>query len=109
MPLRSEGPLLLRRKNARTLAKVFAHPMSMNIRWRDVETLLKDLGAEVEACGSKKRSVGGVRVTLKGAEPFTFANHALHDTNQLRMKEEILAVRRMMQQAGIIEKNRPAG
>jgi len=106
LPQTVEGPLLLRRKNARTLAKVFAHPMNMNIRWRDVETLLKDLGAEVVACGSKKRtSAGGVRVTLKGVEPHTFPNHALHDTNQLRVKEEILAIRRMMQQAGIVEKN----
>lgn len=104
LPQNQEGPLLLRRKDSRTLQKVFAHPMSMNIRWRDVESMLTDLGAAVEPCGRKKRhNASGVRVTLNGAS-HVFHNHALHDTNQLRAKEEILAIRRMLQEAGYVQK-----
>jgi hypothetical protein len=37
----------VKRKHARTLAAIFAHPTSANIQWRDIEALLKSLGAEV--------------------------------------------------------------
>jgi hypothetical protein len=36
------------RKHVRTLAAIFRQPISGDIKWRDVESLLKSLGAEVE-------------------------------------------------------------
>ena len=38
----------MNRKHARTLAAVFARPVSANIPWRDIEALLVGLGALIE-------------------------------------------------------------
>lgn len=38
----------MRAKHRKTLEAIFAHPVRANIKWRDIETLLKALGAEIE-------------------------------------------------------------
>ena len=38
----------VKRRHGRTLVAFFAHSVSGNIRWRDIESLLRALGAEVE-------------------------------------------------------------
>ena len=38
----------LRAKHRRTLESVFAHPVSGNLRWADIEALVKALGGVVE-------------------------------------------------------------
>jgi len=44
----------MRRKHTKTLEKIFAHPTSGDIPWKDVEALFKALGADVsERAGSK--------------------------------------------------------
>jgi hypothetical protein len=35
------------RKHSKTLEALFAHPVSANIKWRDIEALFKALGAEI--------------------------------------------------------------
>jgi hypothetical protein len=43
-------------KHRRTLERIFARPVSGNIRWSDVEALFRSLGAEIsEAEGSRVR------------------------------------------------------
>jgi hypothetical protein len=43
-------------KSRKTLEKIFARPVSANIRWSEIESLFKSLGAEVsEAEGSRVR------------------------------------------------------
>ena len=37
----------MNRKHAKTLSAIFAHPAPANIHWRDIEALLKSLGAKV--------------------------------------------------------------
>ena len=37
----------MNRRHERTLAASFAHPVSGNIRWRDIEALFRALGADV--------------------------------------------------------------
>ena len=37
----------MKRAHQRTLEAVFAHPTSANIGWKDIELLLRSLGAEV--------------------------------------------------------------
>lgn len=37
----------MNRKHARTLAAIFTRPVSANIHWRDIEALLKALGADI--------------------------------------------------------------
>ena len=38
----------MKRKHTKTLEQIFRHPVSGNIRWEDVESLLVHLGSEVE-------------------------------------------------------------
>ena len=35
------------RKHRKTLEALYAHPVSANIKWRDIEALFKELGAEI--------------------------------------------------------------
>lgn len=38
----------MKRKHQKTLEAVFTHPISGNIKWADVVSMLKALGAEVD-------------------------------------------------------------
>jgi len=37
----------MKKKHLKTLAALFAHPVSSNIKWQDVEALFAELGAEI--------------------------------------------------------------
>ena len=37
----------MKRQSQRTLEAIFAHPISANIKWRDIEGVFKELGAEI--------------------------------------------------------------
>ncbi|MBI3479459.1 MAG: type II toxin-antitoxin system HicA family toxin [Nitrosomonadales bacterium] len=37
----------MKRKSSKTLALIFARPVSGGIKWRDIESLLGDLGAKI--------------------------------------------------------------
>ena len=39
--------LTVKRKHQKTVALIFARPVSGNIRWKDIEALLVDLGGEI--------------------------------------------------------------
>ncbi len=55
----------MKRKSSKTLALIFARPVSGGIKWRDIESLLVDLGAAVsEREGSRigVKLFGEVRV-----------------------------------------------
>lgn len=46
----------MKSKHRKTLEKIFAGPVSGNVRWSDIEALFKSLGAEIsEAEGSRVR------------------------------------------------------
>lgn len=40
--------MLVKRKHDKTLAAIFAHPVSANVQWSDIEALFKALGADIE-------------------------------------------------------------
>ena len=44
----------MNRKQIRTLASIFAQPISGDIKWRDVESLLKGLGAQIQERGGSR-------------------------------------------------------
>ena len=55
----------MKRKHQKTLEAIFAHPVSGNIQWRDIEALFSELGADIsEREGSRVAVVlfGEVRV-----------------------------------------------
>ncbi len=47
----------MRAKHSKTLKAVFAHPISANIKWRDIEGLFQALGAEIEQRESSRIAV----------------------------------------------------
>ena len=49
------------KKHDRTLAAIFRQPISGDLKWRDVEALLRSVGAEIE-----ERAGSRVAVFLKG-------------------------------------------
>ena len=38
---------MMKRKSQRTLDAIFAHPTSANVKWRDIEGVFRELGAEI--------------------------------------------------------------
>ena len=44
----------MKRKHRKTLERIYAHPISANIKWQDIEALFRSLGAElIEREGSR--------------------------------------------------------
>ena len=72
-----------------TLEKIFGHPLSHNIQWHDVLSLLEAV-AEVE-----ETHEGRFRVTL-GGETQTFASPRGADVDT----QQVVDLRRMLKEAG---------
>jgi HicA toxin of bacterial toxin-antitoxin, len=76
----------------KTLAAIFANPVRADIRWEDIESLFRALGAELQQ-GSGSR----VRVSLNGRR-MTF--HEPHPQPTI-VKDAVRSVRRFLLEAGI--------
>jgi hypothetical protein len=75
-----------------TLVAIFRTPVSAGIKWRDIEVLLTNLGAEIaEGRGSR------VRVSLNGQDAVFHRPHPSPDTD----KGAVRAVRRFLESAGV--------
>ena len=83
---------MLSSKPARTLAAIFANPVRADIRWADIESLLRALGADIEQ-GSGSR----VRISLNGRR---MVFHAPHPQPTI-IKDAVRSVRRFLLEAGI--------
>lgn len=79
-------------KHAALLRAIFHDPVSGNIHWREIESLLHHLGAEIEA-GHGAR----FRVVLNRMEVFL---HHPHHGNTLA-KPEIRVLREFLARAGV--------
>jgi len=74
------------------LHSFFAHPMSANIAMKDVESVFRELGANIKSAHS-----GKMHVTLNGHNMnFTHASHSLH-------KEEVHQVKKILGLSQITE------
>ena len=81
----------MNRRQQRTLESVFARPVRANIDWRDIESLLIALGAEVsEAKGSR------VCVLLNGRTAVFHRPHPRKETD----KGSVESMRRFLTEAG---------
>lgn len=79
-------------KHARILAAIFANPVRADIRWTDIENLLRALGAEItQGAGSR------VRVALNGRR---MVFHEPHPQPTI-VKDAVRSVRRFLLEAGI--------
>lgn len=75
-----------------TLDKVFAHPLDMNIHWRDIVAMFERLGSEVSETGH-----GRLAVKL-GTEQRSF--RIPHHGHSLDSRDELLEIRRLLEAAG---------
>lgn len=83
----------MKRKHQVTLERIFARPVSGNVKWRDVEALLEALGAEIaEAEGSR------ITVVLFGTVRVFHRPHPRPDTD----KGALASVRRWLEDNGVI-------
>ena len=81
----------MNRKNRTTLAAIFRDPVRSDILWKDIESLLNALGAEIsEGRGSR------VRIVLKGVRAVFHRPHPLKETDRGSVK----SIRRFLVAAG---------
>jgi hypothetical protein len=79
-------------KHRKTLAAIFADPVSPSIAWDDIESLLRALGAEIlEGRGSR------VRVDLNGRFSVFHRPHPQPATD----KGAVKSMRRFLENAGV--------
>ncbi len=80
-------------KHDQTLEAIFAEPPRSNVKWRDIEALLKSKGAELsEGAGSR------LRVSLHGVKAVFHRPHPKPDTDRGALK----SVRRFLMEAGVL-------
>jgi len=75
-----------------TLEQIFGHPLSHNIEWHDVLSLLESIGTAVE-----ERN-GRIRVEV-GSETETFDRPKEHGTIDA---QQVVDLRHMLQRAGVV-------
>lgn len=82
----------MNRKNRQTLRRIFAQPVQAGVKWSDVETLLRALGATIsEGSGSR------VRVELNGRYAIFHRPHPAPNIDKGALK----AVRMFLESAGV--------
>lgn len=82
----------MKRKYQKTLALIFARPVSGNVKWKDIEQLFVELGAEIiEAEGSR------VGVRLFGDRRVFHRPHPSPDTD----KGGVTSVRKWLESNGV--------
>jgi HicA toxin of bacterial toxin-antitoxin, len=80
------------KKHQKTLAAIFAEPVRSNIAWRDIETMLEAVGAEItEGEGSR------VRIALNGVRAVFHRPHPQKETD----KGAVRSMRRFLSEAGV--------
>lgn len=84
-------------KHRKVLAQLFAHPISANLDFKEVEHVLQELGAEIE-----NKTGNRIGVTLNGHKAaFTHVNHSLP-------KDEVVQIRKFLETAGVDPAQYPA-
>lgn len=82
----------MQRKHRKTLEAIYAKPVRSDVAWKDIEALLKSLGAEVsEGQGSR------VRIALKGVRAVFHGPHPKKETD----KGALVSMRRFLETAGV--------
>lgn len=82
----------MQRKHQRTLALIFARPVSGNVQWRDIETLFVELGADIS-----ERQGSRVAVVLFGEVRVFHRPHPSPSTD----KGAVASIRKWLQQHGV--------
>ncbi len=80
----------------KVLHSLFAHPVSGNISFKDVESVLKELGADIE-----NRNGSRIAVTLNGK------THLFHHVSHDLPKDEVAQIRKFLSESGITPEQFP--
>jgi len=82
----------MNKKHQKTLQQIFQQPVLAGIVWKDIEAVLKALGAEIsEGSGSR------VRIALNGVRAVFHRPHPHKETD----KGAVASMRRFLKEAGI--------
>ncbi len=82
----------MNKKHKDTLVAIFKTPIQSSVKWLDIESLFKNLGAEIsEGNGSR------VRIELNGVKAVFHRPHPKRETD----KGALVSVRRFLNNAGI--------
>jgi len=79
-------------KHRRTLEQVFEDPVRANIRWSDIESMLRSFGAEITSAEGSRTTV-----VLKGRRAVFHRLHPRPETD----KGAVKSVRRFLQSVGV--------
>lgn len=82
----------MKRKSSKTLVLIFARPVSGSIKWRDIESLLVDLGAKVS-----EREGSRIGVKLFGEVRVFHRPHPSPDTD----KGAVESIRKWLENNGV--------
>jgi len=83
---------MLSKKHKQILSAIFVSPVRSNVVWKDIESLLTALGAELtEGKGSR------VRITLNGVRAVFHRPHPKKETD----KGALVSMRRFLKTAGV--------
>jgi len=82
----------MKRKSSKTLALIFARPVSGSIKWRDIESLLVDWGAKVS-----EREGSRIGVKLFGEVRVFHRPHPSPDTD----KGAVESIRKWLESNGV--------
>jgi len=83
----------MKRRHQKTLNAIFAHPISGNIPWREIEALFVELGAEIS-----EREGSRVAVVLFNEVKVFHRPHPHPNTD----KGAVASIRRWLEQHGVI-------
>lgn len=82
----------MNKKHQKILQQIFQQPVQAGIVWKDIESMLKALGAEIsEGNGSR------VRIALNGVRAVFHRPHPQKETD----KGAVVSMRRFLKEAGI--------
>ena len=82
----------MNKKHQRTLEAIFKQPVQSNVDWKDIESLMRHLNAEItEGEGSR------VRLALNGVRSAFHRPHPKKETD----KGALVSVRRFLENAGV--------
>jgi hypothetical protein len=84
--------MVMKRKHQKTLEQIFSRPVSGNIKWSDIESLLQVLGAKI-----KEREGSRIGVVLFGEIQVFHRPHPSPDTD----KGAVSSIRKWLERNGV--------
>lgn len=88
----NSSTISLRKRSAATLVLIYRHPVCGSIKWSDMETLFRELGAVLEA-----REGSRIGVSLFGVVRVFHRPHPSPDTD----KGAVVSIRRWLEENGV--------